>query len=62
MTVKQFRKKVEIARKHGKATLENGSVLHYFGPGHSVVWSLRDKYGNTVDTAYNAKHLEYLYE
>ncbi len=62
MTVKQFRKKVDIARKYGKANLDNGSVLHYFGPGGSIVWSIRDRYNNTVDVAFNPKDLEYLYE
>lgn len=62
MTVKQFREKVEIARRYGKAVLENGSVLHYFGKGGSFSWSLRDKYGNTVDTAVCPEQLEYLYE
>lgn len=62
MTVKQFRKKVETARKYGKANLANGSVLHYWGEGDSIVWSIWDKYGNTVDTACNPKKLEYLYK
>jgi hypothetical protein len=60
MTVKQFRKKVEIARKYGKANLEDGYTLHYYGPGS--YWALRDdKSGNTVDVAYHPEQLEYLY-
>ena len=62
MTVNQFRKKVEIARKYGKAKLDNGSVLYYYGPGGSIIWSLKDKYGQTVDTAYDPKQFEYLYK
>ncbi len=62
MTVKQFRKKVEIARKYGKANLEGGNKLYYYGPGGSFNWALHDKYGNTVDVAYNPEQLEYLYK
>ena len=62
MTVKQFRQKVDIARKYGSAKLENGSWLDYWEYGGSAAWSIKDRYGNTVDTACNPKRLEYLFE
>lgn len=58
MTIKQFRKKVDIARKYGEAKMENGSVLRFTGNS----WSIRDKNGNTVDIADAPKQLDYLYE
>ena len=60
MTVKQFRVKARVARESGSAALDDGGVLYYFkGTGE---FSLRDRYGNTVDTAYYPERLEYLYE
>ena len=59
VTVKQFRKKTDIARKYGRVNLENGAVLYYDG---SDLWSICDKYGNTVDTACKPEKLEYIFE
>jgi hypothetical protein len=61
MTVKQFRKKVLVAREGGSAVLDDGVVLYCF-KGAREEFSLRDRYGNTVDTAYSPERLEYLYE
>lgn len=59
MTVKQFRKKIDMARKYGRANLENGSVLYYDG---SASWSICDRYGNTIDTACRPAKFEYIFE
>lgn len=62
MTVKQFRKKVDIARQYGEAKLDSGCTLLYFGPCCSYSWSLRDEEGNTVDIVNDPKELEYLFD
>ena len=58
MTVKQFRKKAQIARKCGEAWLDDGMVLYFWGN----YWSVRAKDGNTVSVADTSKGLEFLFE
>ena len=60
MTVKQFRKKADIALKCGEAALDDGCVLYYHGPQYG--WSLHDKDGQTVTTAYSPEQFEFLFE
>ena len=57
MTVKQFRKKVVIARKHGEADLGNGLTLRYTGTYWSIMTGKQ-----TIDTAEVAANLEYLFQ
>jgi hypothetical protein len=59
MTVKQYRKAVQIARKYGRASLDNGCILHYYGP-HG--WAIHEANGQTVDTASNPSAFEYLFD
>lgn len=59
MTVRQFRKQVEVARRCGEAYLPDKSRLYCWGDGE---WSIRDRYGNTVDTAHRPEDLEYLFD
>ena len=62
MTIKQFRRKVEIARLYGEAYLGDGCTLIYHGPGGSGNWAVRNKDGNTVDVADVPCKLEYLFD
>lgn len=62
MTVKQFRRKGQVARENGSAVLDDGGVLLYCFMGAREEFCLRDRNGNTVDTAYTLERLEYLYE
>ena len=48
MTVKQFRRKAEIARECGEALLPGGCILVCHCPGD---WSLIAPDGNVIDTA-----------
>lgn len=59
MTVKQFRKKVEIARKCGKAHINDNCVLYYY---RDRLFSLVSSDGNVIDTTYRPETLEYLFE
>lgn len=56
MTVKQFHKKIEVARKHGRATLNETTTLYY----HGRDWSIEHKNGNTIDVSYDPRSFEYL--
>ena len=56
MTVKQFQKKCEVARRTGEAKLEGGCILYF----HGDTWSLKSRNGNIFDTAYNPKSFEYI--
>ena len=60
MTIKQFRKACDIARRYGEAKLDDGSILCYHGPSYG--WAIRSKNGNTVATAYDPKKFEYLFD
>jgi hypothetical protein len=62
MTVKQFREKADAAKKSGSAVLDDGGVLLYCFMGRREEFCLRDRNGNTVDSAYTLEQLEYLYE
>lgn len=57
MTIKQFRKKADIAKKNGMVKLEDGDILYYF---EKHGWSIHDKNDNTIDTADTLIKLEYL--
>lgn len=59
MTEKQFNKKAEAARKTGRAIMPDGSQLLYYGPGS---WAVHEKDGQTVDTAFMAMQLYYIYK
>lgn len=61
-TLKQYKRKVEIARRTGEAILQDGCRLRYYRRGCGEVWSIRDKHGNTIDTADTPKALEYLFD
>ena len=61
MTIKQFRKKVAIARKFGMAFLGHGAKL-YYEKGDSYPWTMLDKNGVTVDVAETPEQLEYLFK
>ena len=59
MTVKQFRRKVEVALRCGMAYLPDKSRLYYDEDGE---WTIRDRYGIAVDTAHRPEDLEYLFD
>lgn len=59
MTEKQFNKKAEAARKTGRAIMRNNTELIYNGPGS---WAVHEKNGQTVDTAFYAQQLFYIYK
>ena len=59
MTELQFKDKVEAARKTGRATMPNKTELIYNGPGS---WAVHEKNGQTVDTAFSAQQLFYIYK
>ena len=59
MTVKQYRKAVDIARRYGSAKLKTGCTLYYHG-AHE--WSINDKDGQTIDTASSPSAFEYLFD
>ena len=60
MTVKQFRAICDIARRFGEATLDDGNTIYYHGPEYG--WAIRSKNGNTIDTAYDPRKFEYLFD
>lgn len=59
MTELQFNKKAEAARKTGRASMPDNTELIYNGPGD---WSVHEKNGQTVDTAFIAEQLYYIYK
>lgn len=59
MTELQFKAKVEAARKTGRAIMPYNTELIYYGPGS---WAVHEKDGQTVDTAFLATQLYYLYK
>lgn len=58
MTERQFKAKAEAARKTGRAIMPNNTELIYYGPGF---WAVHEKGGQTVDTAFTASQLYYIY-
>lgn len=50
MTVKQFERKADSARRYGSAVLEDGDVLICHA---ACDWSLRRTDGGTIDTAHD---------
>lgn len=59
MTERQFKIKVEAARKTGRAAMPYDTELIYNGPGF---WAVHEKGGQTVDTAFTANQLYYIYK
>lgn len=57
MTVKQFRRKAEIARECGEALLPGGCILVCHCPGD---WSLIAPDGNVIDTAWTPDVFEHI--
>ena len=58
MTIAQFKKKIEVARKNGYASLPNGEILYYRGNNEFAIY---DCNGNCVEVSKNgATNLEYL--
>lgn len=59
MSEKQFKEKAEAARKTGRAIMPDNTELIYNGPGS---WAVHEKSGQTVDTAFIATQLYYIYK
>lgn len=59
MSERQFAIKAEAARKTGRAIMPNNTELIYYGPGS---WAVHEKDGQTVDTAFMAIQLYYIYK
>lgn len=58
MTMAQFTKKIEVARKIGSALLPNGEILYYRGNNEFAIY---DCNGNCVEVSKNgATNLAYL--
>ena len=62
VTLYQYRQKTEVARRTGEAILQDGCRLRCYRNGYGETWSIRDKHGNTIDTASTPKALEYLFD
>lgn len=58
MTVKQYARRVELARKYGCAELADGYELIRWSNGS---WSVRHKDGSTLETDWYPERFEYLF-
>ncbi len=54
----EYAKKIKAARRTGRAAMPDGSTLIMRGS----YWSVRDKTGQTVDTANSPEQLYYLFK
>ena len=59
MTIRQYRKKIDVAMRDGVASLGSGSELHY-AKGFRNEWSIIAGDGNVVDVSYDPKHFDYI--
>ena len=64
MTMRQYQRKIEIARKCGSADLGDGATLYYQHPDYPGVpghtWSLVHEDGNVIDTGWNPNKFSYV--
>lgn len=64
LTARQFQKKIEIARKTGRAELPDGCALLFFGysGGLEQGFSIRNKDGGTIVSTYHPERYAFLFE
>lgn len=60
MTLKQYYKKIDIARKTRYAILPDAVLYCHQITPYRIEWSLKSIDGNTIDTAYDPKKFSYI--